>query len=344
MKPLGIAIIGCGSISSVHLKAVSETSDVRLLAVVDINEALARKTAEAYGCDYYTDYREMLRRSDIDVVHICTGHYLHSPMAIDALAAGKHVLTEKPMAETKAAAQAMLEAAKAHPNLQLGVIFQNRYNPASVLMKQYVASGELGKLLCLKGLVTWFRGPGYYATEWKGKWATEGGGVLINQAIHTLDLIQWLGGDVASIKGSISTDALEGVIEVEDSAHAHLRFENGVTAVFYATNAYGANSPVEVEMLFEQGRLWMRGDTLYLEKDGRQTVISEPAVNDLGVKSYWGVSHGVQIRDFYEHVRAQRPYELDGPEGYKAFRLVMDIYESSRTGQRIIYSSAVPAQ
>lgn len=337
-------MIGCGSISGVHLKAISAIGSARLLAVVDIDRALAEKTAKQYGCDYYTDYHEVLRREDIDVVHLCTGHYLHAPMAVDALNAGKHVLTEKPMAETKAAARTMLNAAEANPNVQLGVIFQNRYNPASVIMKKYADSGELGRLLGMKGIVTWYRGRDYYATEWKGKWATEGGGVLINQSIHTLDLLQWLGGEVFSIKGTVSNDSLEGVIEVEDSAHAHLVFENGATAVFYATNAYRANSPVEVEMLFEKGRLYLRGDSLYLECDGEQTLLSEPVANDLGVKSYWGVSHGAQIQDFYDHIREGRPFWINGPEGYKAFRLVMDIYESSKTGKRIFYRSPVPAE
>ncbi|TVY01896.1 Gfo/Idh/MocA family protein [Paenibacillus cremeus] len=338
MKPLGIAVIGCGAISGVHLKSVAGLESAKLLAVVDTNEALARTTAEQYSCDYYTDYREMLKRADIDVVHVCTAHYLHAPMTVDALAAGKHVLTEKPMAETKAAAQTMLDAAAKHTDVQLGVIFQNRYNPASVIMKRYVDSGELGKLQGMKGIVTWHRDAKYYATEWKGNWATEGGGVLINQSIHTLDLLQWLGGELASIKGTMSTDALEGVIEVEDTVHAHLVFRSGVTAIFYATNAYAINSPVEVELLFENGKLSMQGDTLYLTQNGEQTLLSEPVVNELGEKSYWGVSHGVQIRDFYEHVATGRKFWIDGAEGYKAFRSVMDIYESSRSGKRIQYS------
>jgi len=337
MKSLGTAIIGCGSISGVHLKAVAALKLAELKAVVDIDASLAQKTAAAYNCDAYTDYKEMLKRDDIHVVHICTGHHLHAPMTVDALKAGKHVLTEKPMAENKAAAQTMLRAAEESKDVQLGVIFQNRYNPSSVRMKQAVDLGEFGKLLCMKGLVTWSRTPAYYETEWKGKWATEGGGVLINQAIHTLDLLQWLGGEVASIKGTISNDSLEGVIEVEDTAHAHIEFANGVKAIFYATNAYGKSTPVEVELIFERATLSLRGDTLYLQQGDSQTVIAEPVKNDLGEKAYWGVSHQFQIRDFYEHVLEGNHFWIDGPEGYKAFRLVMDIYESSRSGKRIMY-------
>jgi UDP-N-acetyl-2-amino-2-deoxyglucuronate dehydrogenase len=321
LTTLGTAIIGLGSISGVHLRALAGLELAQLKAVVDINEDLARKVAEEYGCDYYTDYKEML-------------------MAIDALNAGKHVLTEKPMAESLDSAQKMLKTAAERTDVQLGVIFQNRYNAPSRRMKQAVESGEYGKLICLKGLVTWNRTAAYYETEWKGKWATEGGGVLINQAIHTVDLLQWLGGEIAFVKGSISTDSLEGVIEVEDSAHAYIEFKSGATAVFYATNAYGRNSPVEVELIFEQATLLQRGDTLYLEQDGKLTTLEEPVANTMGEKSYWGMSHELQIRDYYEHVLAGKPFWIDGPEGYNGFRLVMDIYESSRTGKKVVYSGA----
>lgn len=338
MKQIGIALIGCGAISSVHLKAITALPSAKLIAVVDTNAELAAQTAEAYGCSYYTDYLNMLKNPEIDLVHICTAHYQHAPMAVDALKAGKHVLTEKPMAETKEAALTMLQAAEECPNVQLGVIFQNRYNPASQIMKKAVQSGELGKLLCLKGIVTWSRDASYYKTEWKGKWATEGGGVLINQSIHTLDLLQWLGGQVTSIKGTMSNDSLEDIIEVEDTVHAHLTYANGATAVFYATNAYGVNSPPEIELVFEKGKLVLTGDTLYQVIDDVQTTLTSPEANNLGAKSYWGISHGTQIADFYAHIQSGSPYELNGPEGFKAFNLVMDVYASSRSGKRIFYS------
>ncbi|TDG00360.1 Gfo/Idh/MocA family oxidoreductase [Paenibacillus piri] len=343
MKTLGSAIIGCGSISGVHLKAVADLENAELKAVVDLDESKAKRVAEQYGCDYYTDYNEVLKRDDIQIVHICTGHHQHAPVTVDALNAGKHVLTEKPMAETKAAAQSMLKAAGQNPGVQLGVIFQNRYNASSQRIKQAVDSGEFGKLLGLKGIVTWHRNSSYYETDWKGNWATEGGGVLINQSIHTLDLLHWFGGQVASLKGTFSNDSLEDVIEVEDTVHVFLQFASGAKGIFYATNAYVKNSPVELELCFEQGALVQRGDTLYLEQDGKLTVLVEPQVNLSGGKSYWGSSHELQIRDFYEHVLEGKPFWIDGPEGYKTFGLVMDVYESSRTGKTITYSGAEAA-
>jgi UDP-N-acetyl-2-amino-2-deoxyglucuronate dehydrogenase len=330
MKKIGSAIIGLGAISGVHLKALSKVELADLKIVVDKDESLARKIAAEYGCDWATDYRQLFQRSDVQLVHLCTPHFLHAPMAEELLAAGKHVLTEKPMAENRESASKLLQAEAKHNGVQLGVIFQNRYNPASQCVRSFIDSGELGKLICMKGLVTWSRGAKYYESDWKGRWATEGGGVLINQSIHTLDLLQWFGGDIATIKGSATNDSLQGIVEVEDTAHACIDFKNGVRAIFYATNAYKRNSPVEVELIFEQGELLMRGDYLYLRKDDRETVLSEPVVNDLGEKSYWGVSHEVQIRDFYEHVAEGRKFWIDGKEGVRALTMVLDIYESSK--------------
>ncbi|WP_248930066.1 Gfo/Idh/MocA family protein [Paenibacillus hamazuiensis] len=334
-KTFGAALVGCGSISGVHLKSFAGLELAELKVVVDTDEELAKRTAQQYGCDYLTDYRQLFHREDVQVVHLCTPHHLHAPLAVELLAAGKHVLTEKPMAQNKQAAASLLQAAAQNPNVQLGVIFQNRYNPASQRIKQFLDSGELGKLICMKGLVTWYRNENYYITPWKGKWETEGGGVLINQSIHTLDLLQWFGGEIASIKGSISNDSLEGVIEVEDTAHALIQFKSGVRAIFYATNAYLQNSPVEVELVFEQGTLYMRGDYLYLRKGDQETMLCEPRVNDLGEKSYWGVSHAVQIRDFYEHLAAGKPFWIDAREGVKALTMVLDIYESSRAQKAV---------
>lgn len=335
MKPLGVALIGCGAISDVHLRAIQEIEAARLVAVADIDSAATARAAGAYPCDAYADYRDMLAREDVDVVHICTGHYLHAPMAIDALQAGKHVLTEKPLAESRSAAQALLEAAAKAPHVQLGVISQNRYNPASQMMKSYCETGQLGSLLGMKGIVAWHRDSEYYRTEWKGNWATEGGGVLINQAIHTLDLLRWFGGECSSVKGSMSNDSLEGVIEVEDTVHAHLIFRSGATAIFYATNAHRANTPVEMELLFEKGTLSLKEERLTVCRDGETTLLVQPEGSGQGAKSYWGISHKVQIADFYRHILAGEPYWLHGGEGFRTLELVANIYASSRSGKRI---------
>lgn len=330
MNELGTAIIGCGAIVPLHAKAVSAISNVNLLTVVDIDADKATHTGKEFACHATDDYKEILNDDRIDVVHLCTPHYLHADMAIELLRAGKHVLTEKPMAMDIRSARRMLKAAQ-QSTAQLGVVFQNRYNEASIRMKEIIDSGLLGKLICMKGIVTWHRNENYYTdSNWRGRWSTEGGGVLINQTIHTLDLLQWYGGEIASVTGSITTDVLDGVIEVEDTAHASIHFANNVRGLFYGTNAYLVNSPVELELVFEEGILNLRRDCLYLWKDGEETLLCEPIFTSTEGKSYWGTGHKRLIEDFYDHISTGRKFWLDGTEGIKALELVTGIYESAQ--------------
>ncbi|ASA21419.1 Gfo/Idh/MocA family protein [Paenibacillus donghaensis] len=337
MKQLGAAIIGCGAIYPLHARAIAAMQGVQLLAVVDSNPAAAAEAAREFGGQPLTDYRELLNRTDIDVVHLCTPHSQHAEMAVALLQAGKHVLTEKPLAVDLPSARRMVEAAERSRG-QLGVVFQNRYNETSRHIKQTIDSGILGPLVCMKGTVTWHRSESYYTdSSWRGRWATEGGGLLINQAIHTLDLLQWFGGEIASVKGSVTTDVLDGVIEVEDTAHACIRFSNNARGLFYGSNAYLVNTPVELELVFEQGTLTQRRDSLYLWKEGRETLLNEPFAITEGAKSYWGTGHKMLIQDFYEHVSTGRSFWLDGREGLKALELITQIYSSSAS--RMIHPS-----
>jgi predicted dehydrogenase len=330
MNKLGVAIIGCGAIFPLHAKAVSAMENVDLLKVIDIDIDKAKRAGIEHACDATDDYREILNDDRIHVVHLCTPHYLHAEMTVDLLRAGKHVLTEKPMAADLPSAIRMLEAAEQSSG-QLGVVFQNRYNDTSVYIKKTIDSGDLGKLLCMKGVVTWHRTESYYKdSNWRGRWSTEGGGVLINQTIHTLDLLQWYGGEIRSVKGNISTDVLDGVIEVEDTAHACIDFTNNVRGLFYGTNAYLKDSPVELELVFEEGTLNLRRDYLYLWKDGKESLVCEPTLSPTKGKSYWGTGHKRLIEDFYEHIFSGRKFWLDGSEGIKALKLVKDIYSSSQ--------------
>lgn len=334
--PIGAAVVGCGTIFPLHAGAVQQLDGVKLKMVVDSDRSRAEQAAAAYSCEAASDYLALLERDDIRVVHLCTPHHLHAEMAAQLLRAGKHVLTEKPLAHHLKAAEGLLEEA-CRSEAQLGVVFQNRYNASSRKIREFLDTKTLGKLICLKGIVTWHRDETYYTgSPWRGRWATEGGGVLINQAIHTLDLLQWFGGEIVSVQGSVTSDALGDAIEVEDTAHACIRFADGVRGLFYATNAYLSNSPVELELVFEDGTLHQRGDCLYLIRNGRESLVSEPSANldDSGKiigKSYWGSSHRLLIADFYDHIRTGKRYAIDGEEGLKTLRLIAELYRSSRT-------------
>lgn len=201
MNTVNAAIIGGGAIHAIHAEALQQLPNVRLRAIAETDINKGRQLAALYDCHFYHDYREMLWDDAIDVVHICTPHYLHKPMILAALAAGKHVFCEKP-AVMRALDVAEIETALAHARGKLGICYQNRLNPTSLAMKQQLQEGVIGKMLAMKAVLTWSRGGSYYtASPWRGKSATEGGCLLINQAIHTLDLMQWFGEGATRVKG-----------------------------------------------------------------------------------------------------------------------------------------------
>lgn len=331
---LNAGIIGLGGISRSHISALKDMPECRIAAVCDIDEAKVKSVTEETGADGYTDWKALIMRDDIDIVHICTPHHLHAPMAIDALKAGKHVLTEKPMASEKADALEMIRVAKNAPGT-LNVIFQNRYNASTVELKRIIDSGAPGKLICTRAIVTWHRTAEYYTLSgWRGSFETEGGGSLINQSIHTLDLMSYLGGKIRRVKGHVSTDLLEGVIEVEDNCHAVVEYENGATGVIYTTNNYGISAPIMLEMVFENATYQLCTEKLYQIVDGEQiALVNGKEAKHLKEKSYWGDSHKIEIQKLYDCILSGQPFEIDGESGYPALELVKSIYESSACGK-----------
>lgn len=337
MENIGVGIIGCGAIFGVHADAIANNPSVKLIAVADIMEEKAKTAAERYQCTYYTDYKEILGDSRINAIHICTPHYLHAPMAIEALNVGKHVMVEKPVALNVKQAWEMVEAARKNKKL-LGVAFQNRFNNTSVKMKEILCEGRLGQIKGMKGLVTWHRDEPYYTQSgWRGKFATEGGGVLINQAIHTLDLMQWLAGEVEAIKGHVDTRVLDNVIEVEDTADATIYFKNGAVGLFYATNGYTTNSSVELEVHCEKGVLNIKDGNLTLTAGKKTEHITDDHHNGK-YKAYWGDSHKKLIDRFYHCIfnKDEKGY-VAGEEGITALQMIECIYRSSAQNEKCCF-------
>ena len=327
-----VGIAGCGGISGVHIPTLMAMDGVEIRAVCDINPERARSAAERTGAEIARDFGELIAREDIDVVHVLTPHYLHAPLAIAALEAGKHVITEKPMATTLEDARAMVRAARKSKG-RLGVIFQNRYNPASVELKRLVASGEGGAFLGARASVCWHREAPYYSMSgWRGFLATEGGGALINQSIHTLDLMTYIAGRrIERVRGHVSTDVLDNAIEVETSCHALGIYEGGARCVIFVTNDYAIDAPVTIEMTCEKKRWQIIGDKLYDATDGMELIMdgAPPAMSD---KAYWGAGHAAQLTDFYDCLRTGRRFMLEDAEAYPALNLVKAIQESSAKG------------
>jgi predicted dehydrogenase len=336
MGKTGVAIIGCGAVFGIHADAVAKSGLAELIAVADINERTAEKAAARYNCDYYTDYREMLRDPSVQAVHICTPHYLHASMTIDALEAGKHVLTEKPVAISTREAVQMAEAAEACGK-HLAVCFQNRFNPTSVKAREIIDSGLLGDIKGIRGIVTWHRDRDYYAeSSWREAKAKAGGGVLINQAIHTLDLMQWFGGEIESIRGHADTRCLRGIIEVDDTAEATIYFKNGARGIFYGTNCFTDNSPVLIDIHCEKGSLAIRDGELYMTRDGKRELLTCDQTAT-GEKAYWGLSHEKLINHFYECLLRGTADYISIADAAVSVGMIEGIYDSSVNGRDYIF-------
>ncbi|MHC1694854.1 MAG: Gfo/Idh/MocA family protein [Eubacteriales bacterium] len=329
------AIIGCGAISAAHAEALGRTQRATLRAVADIRSERAEKLAQSHGCEAYSDYKDILSDKDIQVVHICTPHYLHPDMAVNAMKAGKHVVIEKPVAISREGARAILDTQK-QTGMKACVCFQNRYNPTSVRMKSFLSSGKAGRILGAKASVTWFRDADYYTSSgWRGKMTTEGGGVLINQAIHTLDLLLWLLGDVEEIDGKVSTRLYNKDIDVENSADVLLSFKGGHNALLYATTCFVKDSPVEIEIWCENAVLKL-SDGLTISCGGEVECCSDKS-GEIEGKAYWGSSHFQLIDEFYARIEDGGEVFVTPYEGYKALNAVLTVYESSRKGCPVRY-------
>ena len=322
------AVIGCGDISALHLAAISGNERATLVAVCDVDPGRLAVATEANSVLGFTDHIRLFDEVKPDVVHICTPHDTHAALAIDALDRGISVVLEKPVAHTRDEATRLVEAA-ARSSAQIAVCFQNRYNAPVQAAFEILSSGAAGEIVGAAATVIWHRSAEYYRDRpWRGRWSTGGGGLLMNQAIHTLDLVQWLVGPVTKVRGSASTRLLDDVIEVEDTAEMVLTHENGARSVFYTTLAHVANAPVSLEIVAEKATLSLRGDLTIAWADGRVETVHERAIS-AGERSYWGISHELLISDFYAHLDDERTFWIDPAEARKSFDIIQDVYDQS---------------
>ena len=308
---------------------------MELVLAVDKELSRAEKLAAAFpGCGY-SDKLEDLLKQPLSVVHVLTPHFLHKEHGIACLEAGFHVLTEKPIAITAEDADAMIRAAKKNKR-QLGVIFQNRYIEGVQEVKRLIAEGKFGRITGAFSTLNWWRPPSYYECDWKGSWEKEGGGVVIDQAIHSLDLVRYMMGcEPVKVKGQIDRRILTN-IEVEDVADAAITFENGAVYSFFACNYYTSNSPIRVEISGENGTALLTQDEVVIRLKGQEPRIVSPSVrSNVNGEAYWGNYHEIQIRDFYRCLRAGKPVPVDPEDAKRTLELVLDIYRSSKEGREI---------
>lgn len=329
---LRVGLVGCGDISPMHLDAIAADPGADLVGVCDIDGPAREAAAAQYGGEPFARLDDLLDAGGLDVLHVCTPHYLHAPMAEQGLAAGVNVLTEKPVGRTLADADRLDRAARASSAI-LGVCFQNRYNNTVVELKRRLDEGRYGEVLSVSGELRWQRDAAYYARRpWRRTWREAGGGLLINQAIHTLDLMQWLVGGVAGVSGRAEQRAMRPPVEVEDTASITLDLEtpagSRVEGVFFGTNTHDHNAPVVVEVRTEQAVLRLESDLTITTGDSEVEVV-ESAGNGPQGRDYWGASHALLIADFYRHVRLGRPFWIDAAEATPSLRILSEVYRQS---------------
>jgi predicted dehydrogenase len=313
----------------VHLAALHDLADVELVGVCDVDAARAAEAASAWGVPAFSDHGSLFDTQQPDVVHICTPHDQHAAVAVEAVERGVHVVLEKPVAHTLAEAEKVAAAHRANPAVKVAVCFQNRYNRASQEVHRLLASGSLGAVRGASATVAWHRTPEYYARgPWRGQRARSGGGVLMNQAIHTLDLLRWFVGPVTRVNSRIGTLALGEYVDVEDTASLVMDHENGARSVLFATVANAVDAPVSIEVETERARLLIRGDLLVSHADGRSEVVEERRATPTG-RAYWGVSHELLVADFYDRLDDPEPFWIGPTDGLAALAVLDDVYRQA---------------
>lgn len=323
------AIIGTGAIAPLHIRALINCKQ-DIVALCDIDKEKAESVKAQFGlhAEIYTDYKKMLDGGNIDVVHVCTPHYLHAEMVCAALDRNINVLCEKPLAISFAQLDEIEKAVK-RSKAFLGVNLQNRYNLTVLYIKEFFKDK---RVTSAEAHLVWQRDADYYAQgEWRGRWATEGGGVMINQAIHHLDILQYICGMPETVIATVANHAMRGVIEVEDTAFGLFKLANGGNFIVHATNAAKHCFPIGVMINSGKDTAEISADNMII--NGKFVTKSDGL--PLYGKEEWGTGHQKLIADYYDCLEKGKKFRVDFYEGSKVVRLVLKMYESHGNEIRI---------
>ena len=342
---LGFGIVGCGMIAGFHAKAINEIEDAHLVACQSRRMEAAEAFAAQHGGKAYAELADMLADPSIDVVTVCTPSGAHLDPAVAAAKAQKHVIVEKPLEVTTERCDKIIEACQQN-NVTLSTIFPSRFHDSSILLKKAIDQGRFGTLTLGDAYVKWFRTQEYYDSgQWRGTWELDGGGALMNQAIHSVDLLLWLMGDVAEVSAQAATLAHER-IEVEDVVTASLKFKNGALGVIEATTAAFPGMLKKIEIHGNQGsavieeediKTWQfaqekADDKAIIEKYAAMTETGGGAADPAAIGH---AAHAKQFNDVVNAINNKSALKIDGAEGRRSVEVILAIYEAAKTGQRI---------
>lgn len=357
------ALVGAGVIGRVHAEALAASPDAELVAVHDIDPGVAAELGTRFGVAVEADLDALLARTDVDAVTVCTPSGRHAEVAVRVLEAGRHLLVEKPLEVSLDAARRIAAAAAAAPaGTVASVISQHRFDPASVAVHRAATAGDFGRVCSATATVPWWRAPGYYASAgWRGTLALDGGGALVNQGIHTLDLLLWLLGEPVDVVARTGTLAHEG-IEVEDVVAAVLTFRSGALATLHATTAAYPGLTVRVAVLGDGGSAVIDNDRLDYLHSARAAGLSADGVSS-GLRGVGGaadqavdlvgpeesgrhrgggpgtssmvVGHGRQYADVVDAIRTGREPGVTIADGLRALATVLAVYRSAALGRAV---------
>lgn len=335
--PLKIGIVGCGMIANFHARAINNLDSTVLAGACSRSDASAEKFCTEQGIRKFISYEEMLSCPDIDAVSLCTPSGDHCAQILQALEAGKHVVVEKPMCITLEECDRVIAKAE-QTGLTVCVISQHRFSDGIQEIKRAIQAGELGKIHCVQLTMHYFRSQSYYdSAAWRGTWALDGGGVLMNQGIHGVDMLCYLMGRARSVTGFVATSGRD--IEVEDTAAAAVLFENGVIGTIDASTCCAPGFPQKIVITCEKGRIVTQDDNI------TEWTLPTPCRIDVGIcaggsgsadpKGILVENHTRQFRNFADALLKGAALNNDAREGKRPLEIILGIYQSSCEGRSI---------
>lgn len=336
-KKFGFGIVGCGVISKWHSDSIKEIEGAELIGVYDKFKEGAERFASENGCTFFETFEDMLASEDIDAICICTPSGTHAPLAIQAANSGKNIIVEKPVAITEEQIAQLVEAVEKN-GVKLAVVSQLRFNDAVKKAKKAITEGRLGKILLGDVYMKYYRSSEYYSSSaWRGTWAMDGGGALMNQGIHGIDILQYLAGPVKSVSAICKT--LDRDIEVEDAANIIVEYEHGGIGVIQGTTCTTPGYPRRLEITGTKGTIVIEEDTIIKwDIEGEEGEITAEKTDVASFKdpsAFNNENHKRQIEDLINAVKEDRPPLVDLYEGKRPVEIILAAYESSKRGTKI---------
>lgn len=323
---LGIGIVGCGVISYQHAQSTLDSGNAELIAASSRTEKNRKKFSKRFKVTMYSEYDEMLKRDDVHAISICTPSGTHLEYGIKAAEAGKHVIVEKPIEVSVERGEELVRSCEKN-DVKLAVIYQNRYSNSVLKLKDAVDSGKIGTPVMARGSVKWYRDQDYYSNSaWRGTLDLDGGGALINQSIHTLDLLIWILGDVTTVFGLKDTVTHAG-IEAEDNLVASMKFENGTLGLFEASTSIIPAQPRTIEINGSKGTALLKGNEFILSFD-------EEKLSENGKKDEENF-HTKQFREICDAILNEKQPPVSGEEALRSLAAVEGVYDSCRNNAAV---------